>query len=141
MIENWVNWEVWEGVLSARVVAGWWVCNRLVGACVMHACGTLTRLARARGPAIMDPVRPFTLVEAARRAPREGVGPNVPAGRARRGGAGGAAWPPARIGQAGRRGNRAVDLDRTLDEAQVTVTMTRLEQCGISFFRPSRSAS
>ena len=46
MIENWVNWEIWEDVLSARVVAGWWVCNRLVGACVMHACGTLTRRAR-----------------------------------------------------------------------------------------------
>jgi hypothetical protein len=31
MIENWVNWEIWEGVLSARMVAGWWVCNRRMG--------------------------------------------------------------------------------------------------------------
>jgi hypothetical protein len=46
MIENWVNWEIWEGVLCPRVVAGLVGVEQARGTSVIHACGTLTRLAR-----------------------------------------------------------------------------------------------
>jgi hypothetical protein len=45
MIENWVNWEIWaRRALSSR--GGWVGQVASVGASVMHACGTLTRLGR-----------------------------------------------------------------------------------------------
>ena len=43
MIENWVNWEIWAR--GALLLAWWWACSTLVGASVMHACGTLAHRA------------------------------------------------------------------------------------------------
>ena len=154
MIENWVNWEIWaRGALCSR--GGWLGSAAGRGRGAMHVYGTLTRLARHVGR------RSWIRYELQTGRSNSGslVGPEERAAlplllagmreRAPRGGAGRPCLPAAELeeveleelrgllrasGMLGDVVTRAVDLDRTLDEAQVTVTMTRLDQIWDQFF-------